>query len=29
MFERLAGEEHNHRLALTNAYYDVANLRGP
>jgi rubrerythrin len=29
MFERLAGEEHNHRLALTNAYYDLANLRRP
>jgi rubrerythrin len=28
MFERLASEEHNHRLALTNAYYDMANFRG-
>jgi rubrerythrin len=29
MFERLASEEHNHRLALTSAYYDIANLRAP
>jgi rubrerythrin len=29
MFERLAGEEHSHRLALTSTYYDMANLRGP
>jgi rubrerythrin len=28
MFERLASEEHNHYLALTSAYYDMANFRG-
>jgi rubrerythrin len=27
MFERLAREEHNHYLALTRAYYDMANFR--
>jgi rubrerythrin len=29
MFERLAREEHNHYLALTRAYYDIANFRAP
>lgn len=27
MFERLAGEEHNHQLALTNVYYDMSDFR--
>jgi len=27
MFKRLAREEHNHYLALTSAYYDMANFR--